>query len=434
MRRLLAILVLALLVLAGVWWLGNLPGVVVVRLGDITASARVPVAAIGLVLLFLLLYAIVRLLLGLVRLPRTLRRWRGRRRRALGDRAVTRALVALAAGEAGDARHHAGRALRLLGPVPQSLVLVAEAARLAALPGEAESAYGRLAADPEAAFLGLRGLIRSAIEREDWAQANALAARAEAAHPGAAWLRAERVRLAVRSQDWSAALALAGPEAPRAAFAAAAATAATDPSEGLRLARRAFEADPALAPAALAYAQRLRESGREGRALKVIRRAWSESPHPDLAEFALSTVVEPLARMRAAQELVAENPTHVESRFLLARAALAAGLTGEARRHAEAAAAGGLDQRRVWMLLAEIADAEAPEGGGVAASLAALRRAATAEPDPAWRCGVCGAEHASWHAACTNCGEAGSLNWRGPARSSAELLAPRLSGPAVQPE
>ncbi|MGC8468818.1 MAG: hypothetical protein ACP5NI_02825, partial [Acetobacteraceae bacterium] len=107
--------------------------------------------------------------------------------------------------------------------------------------------------------------------------------------------------------------------------------------------------------------------------------------------------------------------------------------TGEARRHAEAAA-GGLDQRRVWMLLAEIAEAEAPEGSGAAASLAALRRAATAAPDPAWRCGVCGAEHASWHAACTNCGEAGSLNWRGPSRSSAELLAPRLSAPPAPPE
>ena len=46
--------------------------------------------------------------------------------------------------------------------------------------------------------------------------------------------------------------------------------------------------------------------------------------------------------MQAAQRLTEANPEHAESRLLLARTALEAGLTGEARRHAEAARTTGL--------------------------------------------------------------------------------------------
>ena len=108
----------------------------------------------------------------------------------------------------------------------------------------------------------------------------------------------------------------------------------------------------------------------------MIRRAWEARPQPDLAEFALASVSDPLARMKAAEKLAGGNPTDPESHLLLARASLEAGLTGEARRHAEAARAAGLNQRRVWMLLADIAEAEAP--GGEAAR-DALRHAAAAE-------------------------------------------------------
>ena len=164
---------------------------------------------------------------ALVRLPRTLRERQAARRRRAGDAALTRTLLALAAGETGDARREASRARRLLGDTPATLLLAAEAGRIAGRTDEAETAFRALADRDDAAFLGLRGLLRQAIEREDWAEATALARQAEAVEPGAAWLRRERARLAVRAGEWSDALALADADAPKAALATAAAEAET---------------------------------------------------------------------------------------------------------------------------------------------------------------------------------------------------------------
>ena len=163
-------------------------------------------------------------------------------------------------------------------------------------------------------------------------EAAALARRGEAVQPGAAWLRRERARLAVRAGHWSDALALADADAPKAALATAAAEAETDPGRALRLAKQAWQEDPSLAPAALAYAARLRAAGRESRALTVIRHSWSIAPQPNLADFALALVSDKLQRTQAAQRLTEANPEHAETRLLLARTALEAGLTGEARR------------------------------------------------------------------------------------------------------
>jgi HemY protein len=258
------------------------------------------------------------------------------------------------------------------------------------------------------------------VEREDWAEAAALARRAEAVEPGAAWLRRERARLAVRAGAWSDALALADADAPKAALATAAAENEADPGRALRLARQAWQDEPSLAPAALAYATRLRSAGRESRAMAVVRHTWAIAPHPDLAAFVLAPVGDPLARAQAAQRLTEANPTHGESRLLLARTSLEAGLIGEARRHVEAAT--GMNERRVWLLLAEIEEAERGDTeAGRLAQRDALRRAATAEPDPAWHCGVCHAVHATWHACCPDCFSVGSLRWR-----SSDAEAPRI--------
>lgn len=429
MRRLLALLLAAAAVVGLAWLLAGLQGTLQVEEGGLSIAAPVPLALAALVVAFGVFYVLLRVFGLFWRLPRHWRRRRDAVRREKGERATTHALVAIAAGEAQAARRHAAAARRLLGDTPQALLLAAEAGRLAKLPGEAEAAFAALARHAEAGFLGLRGLLRAAIAREDWLEAANLARRASLLRPGARWLAEERLRIAIQREDWTEALAAVGPDGPRAALAVAAAKAAKDPAEGLKLARRALGADPALVPAALVYAARLREAGREAKAQKVIRRAWCEAPHPDLAEAALKPFTEPLARMRAAQELVAGNAEHPESRYLLARTALAAGLIGEARRHAEAARA--LEQRRVYLLLAEIAERELGESeAGHRASREALRRAAAATPDPEWRCGDCGAVHGAWRPVCAACGAVGSLVWRGPNRPMAEVLAPALRGAA----
>ncbi len=412
MRRVLYVLLACIVVLGVAWALAGLSGRVTAEFGATTVEMATPVAVLGLLLLFVVLYAVFRLLGAMLRWPGIAVRWDAERDRRRGDVAVSRALVALAAGDKADARREAGRARRWLGDTPQTLLLAAEAGRLAGRDDEAEDAFRRLADRPDAAFLGHRGLLRQALTRQDWTEATVLARQAEAAHPGTEWLRHQRARLAIRAGHWTEALDLADNDASRAALGAGAAAAEPDPARAMKLAQQAWKADASLAPAALAYATRLRAEGREARAQAVIRHSWALAPQPDLAAFALAPVTDRLARAHAAQRLAEANPEHAESRLLLARTALDAGLTGEARHQATLARDAGLNQRRFWLLLAEIEEAE--HGGTDSGRLAqryALRQAATADADPEWRCAECRTPHAAWYPACTSCGAAGSLRW-----------------------
>jgi HemY protein len=390
----------------------GLPGRITAQIGTTTVDMATSVAALGLLLVFVVLYVVLRLLGGLLRLPGIAARWDAERARHRGDVSVTRALLALAAGDKADARREAGRARRLLGDTPQTLLLAAEAGRLAGRDDEAEDAFRRLADRADAAFLGYRGLLRQALTRQDWTEAAALARQAETARPGAEWLRHQRAQLAIRGGNWAEALPLADDDTARAALAAGAANQEQDAAQALKLGRDAWKADASLAPAALAYASRLRASGREARAQATIRHSWSLAPHPDLAAFALAPLTAPLERAQAARRLAEANPEHAESRLLLARTSLDAGLTGEARHQAVLARGAGLNQRRLWLLMAEIEEAE--DAGSEASRLAArdaLRQATTADADPEWRCAECHSSHNAWSPACPSCGTPGSLRW-----------------------
>ena len=430
MRRVIGFLILAAILVAVAFALGALPGQIGATFGSWTVQAPLPLVLVAAVVVFIILYLLVRLLALLLSTPGRFGRSRHERQIRQGDRAVTRAFAALAAADPRAAQREAQRAKRLLPNAPMALLVSAEAARLAGNPEASEANYRALAEQPDAAFLGLRGLLRQALDAHDWTVAADLARRAELAHPGASWLRSERARLALRTGSWAEALALSGPEAPRAVMATAAAEASTDPIQALRLAKDAFAADPKLAPAALAYASRLR-AGREARkAENVIEKAWAASPHPDLASFYLEPVTEPLERVREAERLAGFNKTSGESHLLLAQTNLAANLTGEARRHAQAALAAGLDQRRLWVLKADIEDADAAAGGGEAAAFAAheaLRRSQSARPDPRWRCTTCGAEPGGWHAACPSCGTVGRMQWTDKTAPASGVNGPSLT-------
>ncbi len=417
MRRVIGILIVAALVLAAAWYISGLPGHVGISIAGYSFEAAAPVGVLAFLVVIAIILLIVRILVWIVGIPAGLRRDGAQRRQHLGEHAISRALLALAAGETSPARHQTSRARRLLGETPQTLLLSAEAERLAGDEAAAAHYYRMLADREDGRFIGLRGLFRQAMAREDWAEASLLAKRAEAVRPGTTWLREERALLAARTGQWARAALLAGPDAPVGTYATAAAQAALehDPSDAMRLAKEAWRAHPGFAPAALTYARLLRKAGKENRAQAVIRGAWKEQPVGDLADFLLEPVADPLARIREANRMVGYNRDLPESNLLLARLYLAAGLLPDARRHAEAARASGMNQRRLWLLFSELEGKEYGDTeAGRNAQRDALRRAAMAEPDPSWRCEVCGTAQPEWRPVCTSCHTPGRIAWGSP--------------------
>src|ERR1019366_6464169 len=103
---------------------------------------------------------------------------------------------------------------------------------------------------------------------------------------------------------------------------------------------------PDLVPAAALAGRRLAEAGETRKARKILEKAWTLSPHPDIAEAYANLRLGDSARERLArmQKLAAKVPGQLESALAVGRAALEGRAVGAgalslgadaARRHAD---------------------------------------------------------------------------------------------------
>src|ERR1700757_3682972 len=107
MLKVLLFLLAGVIIVALAWFLAGIPGHVVATIGAYTLETSAPIAIVMLVALVVAILIVLRILGGLLAIPRTGAAWHRRHRLALGERAVTRVLIALAAGEKGTARKEA---------------------------------------------------------------------------------------------------------------------------------------------------------------------------------------------------------------------------------------------------------------------------------------------------------------------------------------
>ena len=434
--------VLAALALAGVWLADN-PGSVTVHWQGYRLDSSVALLLGAVAVVAVLAALAYRFWIVLVGLPSAVGRWRHGRRRRSGFEALTRGMVAVAAGDAEDAERQVKRAEGLLHDPPLTLLLSAQAAQLAGDEQAAEKFFKAMLARPETEFLGLRGLLTQGIKRHDWDEALALARRAYRLRPKSDWVTANLLDLQVRAGQWLDAEitlgeavkhALVAP--PRGRHQRAAllheqskeAETGGDGVKALKLAHRAHDQDSAFVPAAVRLARLLFADGKGPKAAQVIEKTWRREPHPDLFEVyrAARPAEDSLALARGVQRLAAANPGHRESHIALAEAALEARLWGEARSHLSAAA-GDDPTARVCRLMARL---EEEEHGDAARAREWLVRASVADPGLAWVCENCGNVAAEWTALCGKCEDFNRFAWRTPLRV-ARLAESQDAAPAV---
>ena len=397
MVRLISFL-LALAALAfGVAWIVDRPGEVVIRwLGhDIETSVPVLLGAVLLTSIgAIAAWAIVRFI---GRAPRRARGASSARQRRKAYEALTRGMVAAGAGDVRAARKAALEVGRRLPDEPLGLLLQAQVAQLGGDRQAAQDAFVRMAERPETRLLGLRGLHIEARRRDDSEAAYAYASEAHrlAALP---WAGEALVRHEAAASNWAAALetveanARAGEvdhataERQRAVLETAIAQEKelNDAEGALRLARQAVKRAPDLAPAVALAGRLMARQGAMKPASKLIERAWSQSPHPDLASAYLDMRPGDSSadRFARAKNLARFAPDHAETRMMLAATAMAMRDFAAARAAMAPLVAG--DERptaRACLLMAEIEDTEHGETGLAREWLA---RSGRARPDPAW--------------------------------------------------
>ncbi|HVO14284.1 MAG TPA: heme biosynthesis HemY N-terminal domain-containing protein [Alphaproteobacteria bacterium] len=428
-RVLVAFAVIAALSAAGAW-LARHPGTVAMHWQDYTIETSVGVLLAALALIALGLAALVLLFTWARALPSLFGRGRRRSRRRQGYLALARGLVAVAAGDAGEARRQARRADELLAEQPAlTKLLSAQAAQLDGDDGAARRYFAQMLKQRETEFLGVRGLLTIAEHEGDAPRALALARRADELRPATPWVVEKRFELEVAAGDWRAAettaraalkrKAMPEPRARRLRAVVLLERSRLAAAEGLAEralvhAEKAHALDPDFAAASLRIAALLVTAGEERRARRAIEAAWALKPHPQLAELylKLGANADALHRLKQVETLAALAPDHRESHIAVARAALDAKLWGQARKHLKAALATGVTSG-VARLMAELEEAEHRDA---AAARGWLARAAEAEAEPGWLCGRCGAQADAWSARCGNCGAFDAIDWKSPPR------------------
>ncbi len=182
MRGIFALIVIAALAAAAVFLADNPGRVEILWQGwQIDTSVGVLIAAAALAALAVALALwLLSLILGS---PGAFFRRRRERRRRAGYQALTRGMVAVAAGEAQEARRYARRAEALLAEPPLTLLLSAQAAQIGGDELAAKRFFTAMLDRRETEFLGLRGLLNQALREGDRDAARRLADAGRSAAP-----------------------------------------------------------------------------------------------------------------------------------------------------------------------------------------------------------------------------------------------------------
>lgn len=253
--------------------------------------------------------------------------------------ALARGYLALASGDADEARRMSRRATDAAEDAPiLTGLLAAQAAEASSEDASARAAYEQLLSHPDAQGTARQGLARLSWRAGDRAGALEQARAGEVAGRGGAWAWRMQFDDRLEAGDWDGALALLGgprvkkvlgaDKALRARAALLTARAVTGPAETrTRDAVKAAGLSPAFAPAAVIAARGEAEAGRHGRGEVILLRAWKSQPHPALAGAYrdLRTGETPTERADRLGRMIARRADHRESRILEVERALIGG-------------------------------------------------------------------------------------------------------------
>lgn len=398
-------------------------------------------AIIGLVVLFALLWGVVKLTGLIVAGLRFLNgdetaisRYFDRNRQQKGYRALAEGMMALASGETRLALTQASRAEKYLDQPELTTLLTAQAAEAAGDSYRASEAYKRLLTHPQSRFVGIRGLMNQKIAQGDTETALKLAEKAFALKPRHAEVQDKLLELQAQAGDWKGARGVLGAKAkqgllPRdvhkrrdAVMALQEAKAIMDDAASIEVREAAIaanKASPDLIPAATMAARAYMVAGNPKYAARILTKCWEAHPHPDVAAAFAEIVPDetPGARLKRFAPLLRSHPDHPETRMLAAELNLAAEDFPATRR-----ALGDLiETKPTARALTIMAAVERGEGKDDSVVRGWMARALTASRGPQWICDNCQTIHAEWVPVCTRCKGFDTLSWREPAQEGVSM-------------
>jgi HemY protein len=445
MIRVVFYLIVVGLLAYGVAWLADRPGDVVITWQGLHVETSLMVLGAAILAAMVMIAFVFSLIRAILSSPIVLARLQRHRRGVRAYEAISNGLIAIGSGDIDAARRLSAEVNRIAPGEPLALLLSAQTAQLAGDREGAESTFRAMASRSDTKILGLHGLFIEARRRHDLASARAYAEEAAGTAPTLSWAGKAVLEFRCATGDWDGALALL--ERNRRALdkenyrrqravlltARAHATEETDRDGAKASALEAVKLAPTLVPAATLAGRLLAEGGELRKASRIIAKAWSANPHPDLAQTYAELRFGDAARdrLKRIETLAKKAVGHVESALAMARASL------DAREFAKARAALApylaAPTKRIALLMAELERAERNDEGRAREW---MTRALHAAPDPAWTADGHVSNH--WLPVSPVSGRLDSFEWRVPLTGmvgTAALIEPesQLEPPAVLP-
>lgn len=354
-------------------------------------------------------------------------RYFARNKAARGFDALAEGMMALASGDGKVAMAQAEKANRYLDRPDLTNLLTAQAAEMIGDRRKAEETYRKLVKSDATRFVGVHGIMKQKLAEGDKETALKLAEKAFELKPKHEETQDILLKLQADKEDWAGArqtlsCKLKYGSLPRDVHKRRDAVLALSEAKQILAKDQTIEAreeailanrmSPDLIPAAVMAAQSYIEKGQQKYATRLLKKAWSVHPHPDLAAAfaAIEPNETPQARLKRFGQLVKGNATDPEAKMLMAELHIAAEDFPEARRALGDLVATDPTTRSVTLMAA----IERGEGASDSVVQGWLAKAVTAPGGPQWICENCHNIHSEWTPTCTNCGAFDTLAWERP--------------------
>jgi HemY protein len=420
------------IVACAIIWIATQKGTVDLVWNDYSFSLTIGLFLLIVVLFTLAVVVFFRLVGAVINIPNVFSRRRGEKNRKKGFEALTRGFVALAAG---DSKRASALARDVKNLLPEQtalpLLLEAQAARLRGDDIAARQSFEKLLDDKDAAFLGIRGLVKSSLESGDTAAALTYARTAQEKNPKQPWILKSVYDLEIQTRAWEDAyrtlqkllkhdviekskgiddqvallMILAAQDKERG-----------DESGWKSKLEKALKLDPAFVPAVYAMGDYYLQKGKTAKVQSLVERAWRDSAHPSLAILwdkiaPMPKASDPLRRLRWFEKLAAMNEKSADGQIEAAKAAMENGLYGQAREYLDRA----LSLRptvQVYKLLATLEDQSSHDAKAVRGW---MEKAYDAVPDSVWYCNQTGHIYEEWRGVSEPEGLFNTIEWGQPA-------------------
>ncbi|MGB1077500.1 MAG: heme biosynthesis protein HemY [Bdellovibrionales bacterium] len=413
---------------------------------DYVISAHLGMVLVALTLFLVIILFFHKIILHLTSVPKYMRAYWQDRSLRKGHTAITKSLVALAAGDHKHAAYHAHRAQKLLPDEYDNGVatfLEAQAARYMGQHKRATTKFNTLLENRESAFLGIRGLMQTEIEAQNYKQALDMAYSADRMHPKQSWILKTIYDLELQTHQWSKVLAtLKKLEKLKAidketalkdrkaihVVLADQALGARDIDEAKHHLKKALTIDAGFVPACTRLVDIAIEAGQKRKAKSLIERTWKLSPHPDLIKFwdilaPENTPKKPTARLSWYESLTTLNPNAASGYMALAQIAIDDGLWGEAR--AFLTKAENLDNHAgVYLAWAELERLSTQNDEAVHAW---MKKSQTAKRPKCWVCQTTNHIYETWYAIAEPYGLFNTIEWAYPNKKEVKAKYQSLS-------